>query len=75
MRWPIKPAPERGDIRKLWGFAWLPTKVQDHRIWLEVFYYVQERTERITYEEFISRGKTTYEWTTIRKELYDPQEM
>lgn len=38
MRWlTVKPEPREGQVRMRSAFAWLPTKVGQHTVWLEFF--------------------------------------
>jgi hypothetical protein len=37
MRWKVKSPPKEGDWRRRIKFAWFPTQVEDHVVWLETF--------------------------------------
>ena len=70
MKWEItrKPQPQRGDIRFVTKFAWLPTQVlskltmTDHIIWLQL--YVEEQ-EWIPAGFFQDGG-----WYTVAKTIH-----
>lgn len=45
MRWkarPLKPSPEPGDLRVVKKFAWLPTRIDGCRVWLERYTQVEK---------------------------------
>jgi hypothetical protein len=37
MRWKIEAPPKEGDWRRRIKFAWFPTQVEDHMVWLETY--------------------------------------
>ena len=41
MRWKIKAPPKEGDWRCKNKFAWFPTRVEDHIVWLEFYFSKQ----------------------------------
>lgn len=57
MRWKtVKPVPKHGDQRKRRVFAWLPTEVEDHTVWLEQYQVTEQYHEdRLNYWREVSR--------------------
>ncbi len=46
MKWKtVKPVPKYGDIRTRRVFAWLPTEVEDHTVWLEQYQVTEKYYE------------------------------
>ena len=37
-----KPEPKIGDTRERFPFAWLPTQVENHKVWLERYWIKEE---------------------------------
>jgi hypothetical protein len=64
MRWrTVKPVPKHGEIRTRHKFAWRPTEVEDHTVWLE-FYQITE-----VWIEYDKRHEIPGYWHQISKNL------
>ncbi len=58
MKWKIE-TPALGSKRTVRKFAWLPTEVEGHKVWLETF---QTTEEYVT----VRQGLTTQCWVEVR---------
>ena len=64
MKWKTdKPLPKHGDWRKRRPFAWLPTKVEDHTVWLETYQITEQ------YIEYSLQHDIPGYWSVVSKEL------
>ncbi len=77
MRWKIQPAPDdpkEGDTRYIRKFAWLPTIINNYKVWLETYGVTQEYKaipHKLwkNYREMVTVHR--YEWVDIRRETLD----
>lgn len=60
MKWKAKQKPDVGDVRHIKRFAWLPTEVQGHMLWLEFY------DERQWYSARHKLWITDYKWKWSR---------
>ena len=67
MRWKVEAKPKHGEIRHVAKFAWWPTLVSDHKIWLENYVSVQE------HQRIWNCRSETYGcfWSEIERKLVD----
>jgi hypothetical protein len=67
MRYKLKKKEYKiGDLKSFRKFAWLPTKVEDHIIWLESYSSLCERIE----QSLPVTGKGAY-WREYDRRLHD----
>lgn len=60
MRWKIKsaiPKPVVGDVREQVKFAWFPTRIDDHMVWLERYISVQTYSPVWHAAEWVETGR------------------
>jgi hypothetical protein len=55
MKWKAEPTPRAWETRIVEVYAWLPTKVEDHYIWLE--YYEQSQFFGRDYQVWIDYNR------------------
>jgi hypothetical protein len=58
---------KHGDIRTRRVFAWLPTEVEDHTVWLEQYQVTEEYTP---FTKNYGEGKysTNHKWQIVKQE-------
>jgi hypothetical protein len=49
MKWKIKEPPKLGDWRHRTKFAWFPTTIHDHKVWLETYGVKEHYIEVVCY--------------------------
>lgn len=71
MRWKADPTPMEGEIRKRCKFAWFPTLVGDHVVWLERFGIEEKYTMSLGFDSDAKMPYHVLEWVEINRYTLD----